>query len=229
MLHMEDLRYEFARLRRTGKTVNGTIELIGESFIATEPTIFVKPNHDYIAREIEWYKSGSLNVNDIPGGAPKIWEQVSSTDGLINSNYGYLFFSEENGLQLDNVVKHLLEDFGTRRATAVYTRPSIHSEWDYDGMSDFICTNAVQYLIRDNRLEVVVQMRSNDAIFGYRNDYAWHRYAQQVVASALADHGVYVEIGKMTWNAASLHVYERHFYLIDHFIETGEFNQELTK
>lgn len=222
MLFIEDIRDEFARLRMAGKTVNGTLELVGESFLANEDSIFGQPNPDYIKRELDWYKSGSRNVNDIPGGTPAIWKQVSSTEGLINSNYGYLFFDEGNGSQLDNVVKHLLADLGTRRATAVYTRPSIHAEWDFDGMSDFICTNAVQYLVRDGALHVIVQMRSNDIVFGYRNDYAWHRYAQSVVISDLAEHGIDLKVGSVVWHAASLHIYERHFWMLDHYIETGD-------
>lgn len=229
MLLIEDLRDEFARLRKEGKEVNGTIELVGESFLANEPTIFGAPNHDYTDRELDWYRSGSLNVNDIPGGAPAIWKRVATPDGEINSNYGFLFFDERNGSQLEHVVRHLLADPQTRRATAVYTRPSIHEDWNWNGMQDFICTNAVQYLIRDGRLNVVVQMRSNDVVFGYRNDYVWHRYAQQVVISDLAAHGIYLEAGHIYWHAASLHIYERHYWLLDQFIETGKFDMELKK
>lgn len=222
MLFIEDIRDEFARLRVEGKTVNGTLELVGESFLATEDSIFGQPNHDYIQRELDWYVSGSLDVNDIPGGAPQIWKQVSSNEGLINSNYGYLLLGEENGYQLDHVVKHLVDDIGTRRATAVYTRPEIHTEWDFDGMSDFICTNAVQYLIRDGQLHLIVQMRSNDIVFGYRNDYAWHRFTQRLVIDDLAENGIDVKAGQIVWHAASLHMYERHFWMLDHYIQTGD-------
>lgn len=229
MLLIEDLREELVAKYKAKRFVNGTVELVGESFLANQPTIFGAPNFDYTDRELDWYRSGSLNVNDIPGGAPKIWKQVATPEGEINSNYGYLFLDERNGSQLENVIRHLIADPGTRRATAVYTRPSIHKDWNWNDMQDFICTNAVQYLIRDNKLDVVVQMRSNDVVFGYRNDYVWHCYAQQLVISDLAANGVRVQAGSIIWNAASLHVYERHFWLLDHFIETGEFNKELVK
>lgn len=229
MLLIEDLRSELAAKYRAKQFINGTVELIGESFLANQQTIFGAPNFDYTDRELEWYRSGSLNVNDIPGGAPKIWQQVATAEGEINSNYGFLFLDERNGSQLENVIRHLLNDRGTRRATAVYTRPSIHKDWNWNDMQDFICTNAVQYLIRDNKLHVVVQMRSNDVVFGYRNDYVWHCYAQQLVISDLAANGVHVEAGPIIWNASSLHVYERHFWMLEKFIETGEFNLELSK
>lgn len=229
MLSIEDVRLALAKKYMDREIHNGTIELVGESFLASEETIFGKPNQDYIDREIAWYTSGSLNVNDIPGGAPKIWQQIASSKGEINSNYGNLLFSEENGEQFENVVRHLAVDPKTRRATAVYTRPSIHADYNRDGMSDFICTNAVQYLIRDGKLHVVVQMRSNDVVFGYRNDWAWQKTVQNSIVDELAFYAIDVEPGDIIWNAASLHVYGRHFSLIQNFIETGDPMGDVTK
>ena len=65
------------------------------------------------------------------------------------------------------------------------------------------------YYIRDDELLCVVQMRSNDVIFGYRNDYAWQEY----VLCALADE-LGVNDGDMYWQVQNLHVYERHFDLV---------------
>jgi thymidylate synthase len=90
-------------------------------------------------------------------------------------------------------------------------------EYNIDGRSDFMCTNAVQYLVRDGALHACVQMRSNDAVFGYKNDRFWQRTVQERVAEAL-----HLPCGDLHWNAGSLHVYERHFYLVDHFSKTGE-------
>lgn len=226
---VKSIRAEFAALRYEDKIQEGTLEIVGASFLADQPTIFGIPNYDYIQRELQWYMSESLNVNDIPGGVPQIWQHVSDSDGFINSNYGFLLYSDENHRQFDQAAEHLMRHNGSRRAVAVYTRPTIHNEWDVNGMSDFICTNAVQYLIRNGELEVVVQMRSNDAIFGYRNDFAWQRFAQSHMVETLRSHGITVVPGKMTWQVASLHIYERHFHLVDHFIETGDVLGQVTK
>lgn len=217
------IRTEFAALRYEGMIQNGTLEILGASFVASAPTIFGIPNYDYISRELKWYMSESLNVNDIPEGAPAIWKQVSDEDGFINSNYGYLLYSDENHRQFDQAAEHLIQDQNSRRAVAVYTRPTIHNEWNVNGMSDFICTNAVHYLIRDGVLDVIVQMRSNDAIFGYRNDYAWQRFAQAHMVEVLNSHGISVLPGRLFWQVASLHIYERHFHLVDEFMQTGNY------
>jgi thymidylate synthase len=220
---VEDVREEFANLRRrhvNGEdtlVVGGTLELVGTSFIADSPTIFGAPDMTYVDRELEWYMSQSRNVRDIPGGPPKIWETVADSDGMINSNYGYLMFNGNNWGQYDAVVAQLESQKGYgRRAVAVYTRPSIHVEWDHNGMSDFICTNAVNYYERDGQLHAVVQMRSNDVVFGYRNDYAWQRYVLHLIAGEVG-----AEPGDILWQAGSLHVYERHWHLLDEFIKSG--------
>lgn len=197
------------------KTGVKTIEIINASFIADDDVIFGSVNQDYVKRELEWYKSQSLNVNDIPGGPPEIWKQVSSKDGFINSNYGWCIYSEENGNQYNNAKIELSINVCSRRAIMIYNRPSMHDDYNVDGMSDFMCTNAVQYLIRDGKVHALVYMRSNDAVFGYKNDYAWQKHVLQQLVSDLNDNWIHVEVGNIYWNVASMHVYERHFHLID--------------
>jgi thymidylate synthase len=191
------------------KTGVKTIELAGAQFIADEPAIFGTVNADYVARELEWYKSQSLSVNDIPGGAPEIWKQVSNSHGEINSNYGWCIYSQYNGNQYDNVLKELKQSPNSRRAIMIYTRPFMHYDYKFLGMNDFICTNNVQYLIRNERLHTIVNMRSNDVVFGYRNDFAWQQYVALQLCDDLA-----LQLGNIVWNVGSLHIYERHFGLI---------------
>lgn len=224
---IQDVRDEFAeRLSHgvftTDKTGVKTLEIINASFIANEDVIFGEVNHDYVKRELAWYDSGSLSVYDIPGGTPAIWEAVSSKSGEINSNYGWAIYAEANGSQYENVLKELIANPDTRRGQMIYTRPTMHVDYSRDGMSDFMCTSNVQYLIRDGQLITCVYMRSNDSIFGYRNDWHWQRTVSQRLVDDLVAAGVEVELGDTYWNAASLHVYERHFYLVDHYLWTGE-------
>ena len=223
---VKDIRQEFIRKRQKDEYVQDktdvkTIEIVNASFIADEPTVFGKVNQDYVKRELEWYNSQSLNVNDIPGDVPKIWQMIADIDGNINSNYGYLSFSPENENQYQNCESELRKNPNSRRAVMVYTRPSIWKEYNKNGMSDFICTNTVQYLIRDNKLDVVVQMRSNDVVFGYRNDFAWQKYVADLMAKSLN-----IEVGNIYWNVGSMHVYERHFSFIDNAIAEEEKRQE---
>jgi thymidylate synthase len=220
MLKVEHIRDYFIQELKserfvTDKTGVKTIEMIGATFEANEPAIFGKPNEDYIQRELDWYKSMSLYVEDIPGGKqeanpPEIWTSVADRSGKINSNYGWAIWHKDNYLQYANVLNELNFSPNSRRAVMIYTRPSMWNDYDRDGMSDFMCTNAVQYMIRDEQLVAVVQMRSNDVVFGYRNDYAWQKY----VADRLTKDLKLTKEPKIVWHVGSLHVYERHFNLV---------------
>ncbi len=222
MQKVKDIRDKFVKLYQNqefviDKTGVKVIDIIGKQFEADEPYIFGMPNYDYIQREIEWYKSKSLNVYDIPGGPPKIWERVSDENGFINSNYGWMVFSKENGSQYQNCLNELRKNKDSRRGVMIYMRPEMWNDYDKNGMSDFCCTWGVQFLIRNDILYSYIIMRSNDCVFGFKNDRAWHQYVLDKLSKDLN-----IKNTKMIWNAGSLHIYERHFYLLEHYIKTGE-------
>jgi len=234
MMHQnspQDIRLALASLLTEGKftsvnreasmtTLVGsrTIELVGASLIASDDALFGEVNWDYVHREEQWYDSMSLKVDDIPGGAPAVWKAIADkTTGEINSNYGFTTYSPENGSQYTKVLAELKKNPESRRAVVIYTRPSMWEDYNKGGRSDFMCTNAVQYLIRDGFVHAYVQMRSNDAILGYKNDRAWQATVLKRLATDLG-----LPVGNLYWTAGSLHVYERHFFLVDHFAKTGE-------
>lgn len=208
-----------------------TIEIINASFIADEDSIFGEVNWDYVQREEEWYNSMSLNVNDIPGGAPAIWKAVADkTTGEINSNYGWCIYSPDNVSpvieehrtpdgwmnQYKFALAELRQNPESRRAMMIYTRPSMWLDYNKGGRSDFMCTNAVQYVIRDGALHAIVQMRSNDAVFGYKNDRAWQQHVLEKLTSELNESRMEpLAVGNLYWNVGSLHVYERHYHLVN--------------
>ena len=195
-----------------------TIELIGASFIADEPAIFGTPNEKYIQAEIEWYRSESTNINTlgkIYGSTPEAWKYSANKHGEINSNYGQIVFGQKYYNQFENVIEELIFNPDTRRAQLVYNRPSIWVEFHEDGKNDFICTNAQTVYIRDGKLQMVSQMRSNDVVFGYRNDYAWAQYIMDEIVYAyngLSD--TKITKGELIWQVQNLHVYSRHFHLV---------------
>lgn len=225
MKDVTDIRRAFASKYQkkefvTDKTGSKTIELVGESFKADEECIFGTLNKEYAEKEIAWYNSLSTNINDIYGlerSPPKAWKYAADDYGNINSNYGHLIFSPLYFSQYAEAVYELETNPDSRRATMVYTRPSIWEEYKANGMSDFICTNAVNYLIRDGKIHATVQMRSNDIWAGYRNDRYWQKYVLELMAEQLE-----VEVGDINWQVSSLHMYEKDFYLLHHFIETGD-------
>ena len=226
-LTVKDIRNEFIKKFNNNDFVQDksgvqTIELNGVSFIADEETIFGKMNYEYANREIEWYESQSLYVDDIPGKTPAIWEQVSSRHNEINSNYGWCVYSEDNYAQFDFAIKQLLQDKNSRRACMIYNRPSMTRDYNKDGMSDYMCTFATQQLIRDNKLIYIVFQRSMDVVFGYKNDRYWAYHVAKKMIKILQEY--YPELNDepiIKWQCGSVHLYDRHFKFIN---ENGENN-----
>jgi thymidylate synthase len=213
----EYFKAELAAERFTiDKTGQKTIEILGASFIADEPAIFGTPSESYINQELAWYLSCSTNINDISDKPPAAWVATANSNGEINSNYGHLVYSEKYFSQFEHALSELLRNPDSRRAQMVYNRPSIWVEYNENGKSDFICTNAQTFYIRDGMLNMVSQMRSNDCVYGYKNDYAWAKYLMKDFVKRYNNesrNGM-VECGTLTWQVMNLHVYEKHFNLV---------------
>lgn len=202
---------------RGDKTIN-----LNDVVLKAERGWIVRPsNTDYAEREVQWYLSQSLNVNDIPGGAPKIWKEVATPEGIINSNYGWCIFSAENGKQYDCCVDSIARDLKTRRGVMIYTRPSMQTEYNKDGMNDFMCTHYVHVIYEDEhgfpKLLYLVYQRSCDAVFGYNNDWYWHKFvadklSEELKSKKIIPSGTETEI---RFHFGSVHVYERHFKYLE--------------
>jgi thymidylate synthase len=223
LLRVNEIRQHFidelkAKRFTTDRLGDKTIELIGASFLADEPAIFGEPNEEYIEAELGWYYSQSTNIDDIYANLkepPKAWQYAANAHGEINSNYGHLILSDKYYNQYERALAELMANRDSRRACIVYNRPSIWTEYNENGKSDFICTNAVTYYVRGDQLHCCVQMRSNDVIFGYRNDYAWQKHVLDKMVDDLNHKNFdHVEPGDIYWQVQNLHVYEKHFHLV---------------
>ena len=219
----EDILKLFKNKYKNDEFRGNTVELQNIHFICDKDYIVREPNYNYAKREIEWYESQSLNVNDIPGGAPTIWKQVATSLGCINSNYGWCIFGEDNGKQYEHCLKSLLKDHMTRQAVMIYTRPQMQTDWNKNEMHDFMCTHYVHCFLNEvqhpeNNVEVyelkyIVYQRSCDAVFGFNNDFQWHKYVYDKLYNDLIEAGIPMSENKpfIEYNCGSLHVYDRHF------------------
>lgn len=200
--------------------VNGTFEVLNHGFIF-DPTVDIefpnyKINRAYHDREIKWYLSLDRSIKgwmeDI-----KIWNDIASKDDKreINSNYGWCCFSVENGSQYSHVLETLEKDPNSRQAEFIYTRPTMHKDWNEGGRHDFICTNTVQVFIRDNKLYYKIDQRSLDTITGLKADWYWHSFVYGKLLSDLQLTYPDLTAGSVMWNVGSCHIYERSFKTLD--------------
>jgi len=208
------------------KTGAKMVELVAAQFnlnpIQKTINFKAKQTTEYAKREIMWYDSRSLYVDDIPGKTPKIWKDISDKSGKIHSNYGWCIYSDDNYNQYNSSLNELKNNKESRRACMIYNRPSMQIDYNTDEMNDFMCTFATQQLIRDNKLEYIVEMRSNDSIFGFINDLYWHTIVYNRFINDLNEYyDNKIEFGNIIWKANSFHVYERHFDLLKEIVEKG--------
>lgn len=173
-----------------------------------------KSNEDYLKKELDWYLSLDPTIEKVKD--VKIWQNIcSKKDFTVNSQYGILVYGEENGYQFQKALENLNKDKDSRQAVIIYNRPAIHEDAYKDGKHDFICTFYQQFFIRNNSLECITNMRSNDCIFGIFNDLPWFEYVYNDMYSKLLAKYTSLKKGNLVYIANSFHCYERHFELLD--------------
>lgn len=210
---------------------NKTIELINKNVklnpLQNEINLqFKKTNKEYCIKELKWYLSQSLSiinyVDDI-----KIWNNIASKNNkqLVNSNYGWCIFSNENHNQYFNCLNELIKNKNSRRALMIYQRPSMWNDYNFEEKNDFLCTDGVQCFIRNNNLIYIIKQRSCDLIYGFFNDFYWHCYVYNKLYTDLLYFYSDLKIGYIDYNFCNIHIYEKHFDLLKNIIEKFYFKK----
>lgn len=122
------------------------------------------------------------------------------TDVMVKpDDLRYGAYGPRLGRQLDDVCSLLYREPDTRRAVL-----SIWREGDLTHDGDRPCTLTLQLLLRDDRLELIVTMRSQDYWLGVPFDFFMFTQLQASIATWLG-----VEVGSYTHHVGSLHLYDR--------------------
>jgi thymidylate synthase len=159
-------------------------------------------NWRYFLGEMAWYLQKDRNIAFI-NHFSSFWKGIADDKGYVCSNYGYLLFND----QLQWALNSLLKDPNTRQAIAFVSRPSVQ----FEGNKDFVCTMYLNFWIRDNKLNMKVQMRSNDVFYGLSYDVPFFAFVQQTMYFWLRQTYDSLEIGKYYHSADNIHYYEKHF------------------
>lgn len=208
----------------------GYVELLAHQILLDpySPYIYLSKDFStpkkYVKAELDWYKSMDLSIIGHEGiESNPTWQSCCTKDEKkeINSNYGWCVFSEENGSQYDNCLEVLKKDKTTRNAIIVYNRPSIYKDYKRDGMHDMICTMYSHFFIRNNKLMMVHNMRSNDIRYGFIcSDLAWNCFVYQNLYEDLKETYPDLEVGQIIWTSDSMHLYSRHFEALEKYFES---------
>lgn len=166
----------------------------------------------YLVGELAWYFTADRDDRRIEYYS-KFWNELrNEKPPFYNSNYGYYIF-EEN--QIDYVLSCLIGDKDTRQACIIINRKEV----SMSESKDKLCTYSISFRIRDNKLNMSVNMRSNDVIFGTTVDVFQFLVLYDYVLKILK-YQIYpdLEVGRYFHKADSFHIYERHFDMMDKIV-----------
>jgi thymidylate synthase len=155
-----------------------------------------KLGYKFMAAEAFWILTGDNRVETIAPYSKAI-AGFSDNGTTFDGAYGPMVAS-----QLDYVVQTLVKDNDSRQAVMTIWRPNPAPS------KDIPCTVAVQFFIRDGFLHCIDTMRSSDIWLGVPYDVFNFSSLAMQVALALREHGVHVQLGVLTLQAGSQHLYE---------------------
>jgi thymidylate synthase len=219
-------------------------ELIGAQFTLMDPRnrLIASParnvNYGFAVGELCWYLRGDTDLETMLYYNKRMG-QFSDDGKTINSAYGYRMFRyrfRENQFsgsghdawdrsQLTNVLEELRRDPDSRRAIMHINEPPDLDKAVCKGSKDVPCTLSIQLLIRDRKLHMLVQMRSNDVVWGLPYDVFSFTCLQEAFLYMLQNEGVPVDdLGSYIHTAGSLHVYETHFAMAEEISKEPDLN-----
>ena len=167
-------------------------------------------NWKYFMGEMAWYLKQDRNVDYI-NNFSSFWKNIADEEGNINSNYGHLLFGKQIQWALDSLKK----DINTRQAISFISNPGVQ----YHGNKDFVCTIYLNFWVRNNKLNMKVQMRSNDIFYGLTFDAPFFAFVQQTMHQWLLESYPDLALGTYYHCADNIHFYERHFELAQEIIK----------
>lgn len=166
-----------------------------------------KFNWKYLAGELVWYLNKDRDIDYISNFS-NFWKNITNPyTNEINSNYGSLLFGD----QLYWALQSLRMDKNSRQAISFLNQP----KFQFPSNKDFVCTMYLNFWIRDNKLNMKVQMRSNDIFYGLTFDAPFFAVVHQHMLLWLKDTYADLELGTYHHCVDNIHFYERHFELAD--------------
>lgn len=173
-------------------------------------------NWKYLAAELIWYLSWDLSSKFIWEYA-SLWNKISNEKWEVNSNYWYLVFHKKDNQwinQYEYILETLINDNDSRQAIIRYNSDEHSYKWN----KDFVCTLSNQFFIRNNKLYMIINMRSSDSIYWVPYDLSWFWLLLQ---SVLIDLNIKnLELWEIYWHNWSAHIYWNMFNKTELMINT---------
>ena len=203
--NMDEIYRQLCKDLKYGNVVRGTKELNNYTFTLTDldnNVINIRNiSKSYICGELLWYALGRNDVAFINKFAG-LWGRISDDGVTSYSAYGDIVFKRHGFNQVEKIIQLLCEDPDSRRAVINFNVPNERVIETHDE----ICTIALQFLIRDGKLNCYGIMRSNDVWYGLPYDVIFFTELTKYIARRLD-----IPYGSYTHDVMSIHVYERNY------------------
>jgi thymidylate synthase len=176
-----------------------------------------KMNYAFMFGEAAWICSGSNWLEDLTVYM-KRYEDFSDDRVFLNGAYGVKVVE-----QATYVTETLVKDPDSRQAVMTIWRERPAPS------KDIPCTVSMQFFIRDNKLHMIVNMRSQDAVLGLSYDIFTFSSVANLIRLMLLQRGVKVDIGILSVFVGSFHIYEQHFDKVNEWVSDATPNIEFTE
>lgn len=208
---------------------------------------------NYTQKETELYNSCANTALEF-GKASKFWEKLANPDGTVNSAYGYLIWenrSHGSRFEMEDVIhesetedglkgffrtkepvmrtpwqwakESLIADKDTRQAILRFSLP----QHQWKGNKDQTCTMHANFLIREDKLNLSVVMRSNDMVLGLVYDMPWFVSLIDRMVLELKEYYPTLTKGTYTHTVHSLHIYEKNEDMVKKMLGMGHVEESL--
>jgi thymidylate synthase len=162
--------------------------------------------------ELWWYLARTDDLRFISYYVPTRYEKESDDGLTVYGAYGPRLFATRGKDQVANVIALLKERPSSRRA--VIQLFDAHDIARHH--KNIPCTCTLQFLLRNGRLELFTNMRSNDALVGLPHDVFAFTMVQEILARTLS-----VETGAYKHAVGSMHLYSADRARARQFLKEG--------
>jgi len=177
-------------------------------------------NVAFALAEVMWILGGRRDVEMLKAYNSTI-DQFSDDGIKFNAAYGYRLRTDFGVDQIDDVIRTLKDDPSSRQATLVISNPVDDKGWDRlpshnGGVGDWTyvkhatkdraCNVLSHLMIRNDTLDWMQIIRSNDAVWGTPYNWMQFTHLMEWIANTLG-----VPMGDYFHIVDSLHIYSHHF------------------
>jgi thymidylate synthase len=197
-----------------GVSIRNTREVIAGNFVVTNPRDRLiwsrarKPRLGFAIANFLWMLSGTVQVDLLAFYNPRARRFADGHSRSLAAPGPRIF--GEHGSPLSHVIKRLTEDRYSRRALL----PLYYLNDLTDDSSDCPCFGSLHFLVRDERLTLIVNMRSQSMLMVFPYDSFALSLIQECVSLELG-----LEPGPLYYSSNSEHIYDDESSILEQVLQ----------